>query len=180
EPAKVKYSPWAKFAMRWMPKTREAPTPVSARMAPVMRPFTVSCASCRIITGRRSLPVRRRAIGPGRTPPRPVTPVADLGLERDRLDDGGRPIRLRLPDVVGRRAHAAVRREVDGAGGAMEVDLLALQHGLDGLIELLERVVRARPVRHGDDVLGELGGVRRLRLERRQEGHEDGVERLRD
>jgi hypothetical protein len=40
--ANVRYSPCAKFATRWIPKTSEAPTPVRARMAPVMRPFRIS------------------------------------------------------------------------------------------------------------------------------------------
>src|SRR3954463_10140327 len=133
-----------------MPNTSVAPTPVSARMAPVIRPLSVSWASCCSI-------VLRSPSGPaGR---------GGAGLNGDRLDDGGRAVRLVLPDVVSERVDPAVGGEVQGPGGADEVDLLAVQHRLDRLVELLERVGRAGIGRDRHDVLADLGRLGRLRLE---------------
>ena len=41
----VRKSPWAKLAMRWMPKISVAPTPARARIEPVISPLTNNWAS---------------------------------------------------------------------------------------------------------------------------------------
>src|SRR5262245_52360624 len=92
-----------------------------------------------------------------------------LWLERDRLERRARAVRLHLPDVVSRRAHSPLLRELNGAGRAVEVDALPFEDGADRLVELLEGEVLPRRVRHRHDGLADLGRVRRPRLEGREE-----------
>src|SRR4029077_12678101 len=117
-----------------MPNTSDAPTPVSASIVPVMTPFRISCASsCRLactVASTSARPMQDR----GRCSPR------TLRLELDGVHHRGGTIGLVLPDVVGGRGDPARGGELDGPGGADEVHLLAVEHGLDRLIQLLEAV----------------------------------------
>src|SRR5260370_41832197 len=118
--------------MRWMPNTSDAPTPVSARIVPVMTPLRISCAnSCRLactVVSTNPLGLRADA-GPR---------AGDLGLELDGAHHRGSAIGLVLPDIVGGRGEAAGRRELDRPGGADEMHFLAPHHALNRLVDLLE------------------------------------------
>src|SRR5262245_4070611 len=132
-----------------MPKTRVAPTPVSARIVPVMIPFTVSCASCCSNVPGVPRPGDARAAGRGPEDFRRRSGL--LASVDDGLDDLRGTVGLMFPDVVGERIDPPVVREVEVAGGADKVDLLAAEHGFDGVVDLLEIVPRAGIVGDRDD-----------------------------
>src|SRR5436309_13712279 len=161
-----------------MPNTSVSPTPVSARIVPVMIPFTTSWARCWSTDETGPNWREERGSAPARSRSLPQDHL--LWFVHDRLDDLRRTVSLVLPDVIGESIHATVGGKVQIAGCAHKVNLLARHHRLDGIVELLEGVFVAGIVGNRNDVPGNLRWVARPCLKCCKEGDERAVKCLSD
>ena len=107
-----------------------------------------------------------------------MTEARMLGGVGDLLLGDLLTVGIHLPQPVDVHRDVTVLVEVDGPGRALEVDVLAREDRVDGVLELFERVLGPWRTRHGLQLSGDVSRLRGARRERREEGQVDAVERL--